>query len=56
MPNTVPQLPHHARFNTLCKSDTLEQFDWFEIMPCRTDKSEGGSDQRDPYQDIEHAA
>jgi len=56
MTNTVPQLPHHARFNTLCKSDTLEQFDWFEIMPCRHGASEGGSVQCDPYPDIERAA
>ncbi len=45
MTNTVPQIPHYARFNTLCKGDTLEHFEWFEIMPCRTDKSEGGSVQ-----------
>ncbi|WP_299756255.1 hypothetical protein [uncultured Boseongicola sp.] len=56
MTNTVSQIPPHARFNTLWKGDALEQFEWFEIMPWRTDKSEDGSDQRDPYQDIEGAA
>ena len=56
MTNTVSQLPHHARLNTLCKGDALEQFEWFEIMPCRHGASEGGSDQRDPCQDIEGAA
>ena len=56
MTNTVSKIPHHARLNTPCKGDALEQFDWFEIMPWRTDKSEGGSDQCDPCQDIEGAA
>ena len=42
MTNTVSQTPHYQRFNNLCKGDTLERFDWFEIMPCRNDEPEGG--------------
>ncbi len=28
--------PANERFNCLCAGDTLEPFDWFEIMPCKT--------------------
>lgn len=39
MTNTSTQVPHHARFNCLCKGDRLE---WFELMPCRNEGSESG--------------
>lgn len=42
MKNTSTQIPHHERFNNLCKGDTLDRFEWFELMPCRNDESEGG--------------
>lgn len=42
MTNTAEQIPHDQRFNNLCKGDTLERFEWFEIMPCRNDEPEGG--------------
>ncbi len=41
MTNTVSQTPHDQRFNNLCKGDTLERFEWFEIMACREDEPEG---------------
>ena len=42
MTNTAKHIPHDQRFNNLCKGDTLERFEWFEIMPCRNDEPEGG--------------
>ena len=42
MTNTTTQIPHHERFNCLCVGDTLNRFEWFELMPCRNDESEGG--------------
>jgi hypothetical protein len=47
MTNTAKQIPHNQRFNNLCKGDTLERFEWFEIMPCRNDEPEGGIVQCD---------
>ncbi len=41
MSNDITQIPHDQRFNNLCKGDTLDRFDWFELMPCRNDESEG---------------
>ncbi len=38
---TADILPPHHRFNNLCAGDTLERFDWFELVACRTDESEG---------------
>ena len=35
------QIPHDQRFNTLCHGDTLDRFEWFELMPCRNEGSEG---------------
>lgn len=29
----------HPRFNNLRTGDTLDQFNWFELMPCRADAS-----------------
>lgn len=40
--NSIPEFKLHRRFNNLCKGDTLERFAWFELMPCRSDESEGG--------------
>jgi hypothetical protein len=39
--NSPIQIPHDQRFNNLCNGDTLDRFEWFEIMPCRNDESEG---------------
>lgn len=41
MTNVSTQIPHHERFNDLGKGDTLERFDWFEIMPCRINETDG---------------
>ena len=38
---THTQIPPHEQFDTLCCGDTLDRFDWFEIMPCRNDESDG---------------
>ncbi len=32
--------PERVRFNNLCEGDTLDSFEWFEIVPCRIDESE----------------
>jgi len=37
----ITSKPAHERFNNLCNGDTLDHFEWFEIMPCRNDESEG---------------
>lgn len=42
MTNTAKHIPHDQRFNNLCKGDTLERFEWFEIMPCLNAEPEGG--------------
>ena len=47
MTHTSPQIPPHERFCNLCPGDTLDRFDWFEIMPCRNDESDGGIVQCD---------
>lgn len=43
----IMKKPANERFNNLCVGDTLEQFEWFEIMPCRNDQSEGCTIQCD---------
>jgi hypothetical protein len=45
MTNVSTQIPHHARFNNLCKGDRLDRFEWFELMPFRNGESEGGAIQ-----------
>ncbi len=42
MTDTAKQIPHDQRFNNFCEGDMQEQFEWFEIMPCRNEESEGG--------------
>ncbi|WP_170425367.1 hypothetical protein [Ruegeria arenilitoris] len=41
MQTEIVNTPAHERFNNLPKGDKLDQFEWFEIMPCRNDESEG---------------
>lgn len=41
--NAIFKTPAHERFNNLSKGDQLAHFEWFEIMPCRADDSEGGT-------------
>lgn len=31
----------HERFNNLSEGDTLDKFEWFELVACRTDESDG---------------
>ena len=38
---TADNPPPYHRFNNLCAGDTLERFDWFELVACRNDESEG---------------
>lgn len=41
MKDVIINTPAHERFNNLSIDENLDKFDWFEIMPCRTDESEG---------------
>ncbi|WP_299085817.1 hypothetical protein [uncultured Ruegeria sp.] len=34
------KMPAHKRFNNLCEGDTLDRFEWFELVACRTDQNE----------------
>lgn len=45
MTHPITHTPHDQRFTNLCKGDTLERFEWFEIIPYRNDESEGGTVQ-----------
>lgn len=37
--------PAHERFSGISEGDTLESFEWFEIMPCKTSRDGGGVGQ-----------
>ncbi|WP_271952755.1 hypothetical protein [Ruegeria faecimaris] len=41
MQTEIVNTPADERFNNLPVGDKLDQFEWFEIMPCRNDESEG---------------
>jgi hypothetical protein len=40
MKSIILQKAPNERFNNLCHGDTLDRFSWFEIMPCRQEKSD----------------
>ncbi|WP_298938274.1 hypothetical protein [uncultured Ruegeria sp.] len=37
----IVSTPAHERFNNLPEGDKLDQFEWFELVACRNDESEG---------------
>jgi hypothetical protein len=41
----ITALPADKRFNNLSEDETLDRFEWFEIVPCRNDEHEGGTVQ-----------
>ena len=45
MKSATLQTPQNERFNTPGHDDTLNRFSWFEIMPCRQDKTDGTINQ-----------
>ena len=37
MSHAIPTRPPHERFNNLCPTDSLERFDYFELVACRVE-------------------
>ncbi len=41
MTHSKPKITAHKRFNNLRDGDTLDRFEWFELVACRNHESEG---------------